>query len=81
MNLIPPQELADLWYLRYAYAWVRSNALPKELHGVADTLKKTNWLEYHMGLDKEGYFEVLQLKEERHANRRKQSVSAAHAQP
>ena len=81
MNLIPPQELADLWYLRYAYAWVMSNALPKELHGVADTLKKTNWLDYHMGLDKEGYFEVLQLKEERHANRRKQSVSATHAQP
>jgi hypothetical protein len=33
-----------------------------------------------MGLDKEGYFEVLQLKEERHANRRKQSVGATHAQ-
>jgi hypothetical protein len=74
MSLIPPQELADLWYLRYGYDWVKANALPKELCEVTDLLKKTSWLDYHMGLDKEGYFEVLQLKEERHANRRKQSV-------
>jgi hypothetical protein len=74
MNLIPPQELADLWYLRYGYDWVKANALPKELCEVTDLLKKTSWLDYHMGLDKEGYFEVLQLKKERHANRRKQSV-------
>jgi hypothetical protein len=40
MNLIPPQELADLWYLRYAYAWVRSNALPKELHGSSRHVKE-----------------------------------------
>ena len=74
MNLIPPQELADLWYLRYGYDWVKANALPKELCEVTDLLKKTSWLDYHMGLDKEGYFEVLQIKKERHANRRKQSV-------
>jgi hypothetical protein len=74
MSLIPPQELADLWYLRYGYDWVKANALPKELCEVTDLLKKTSWLDYHMGLDKEGYFEVLQLKKERHANRRKQSV-------
>jgi hypothetical protein len=34
-----------------------------------------------MGLDKEGYFEVLQLKKERHANRRKQSVGVTNTQP
>jgi hypothetical protein len=79
MNLIPPQELADLWYLRYGYTWVRYDALPEELDEVANLLKKTSWLDYHMGLDKEGYFEVLQLKEERHANRRKQGVSVTHA--
>jgi hypothetical protein len=40
MNLIPPQELADLWYLRYGYDWVKANALPKELCEVTDLLKK-----------------------------------------
>lgn len=79
MNLLPPQELAEMWYLRYGYTWVRSDSLSKELHEVADLLKKTSWLDYHMGLGKDGYFEALQLKEERHANRRKQGVGVTHA--
>jgi len=79
MNLIPPQELADLWYLRYGYNWVKSQDLTNELSEVANELKKSSWLDYHMGVGTEGYFEVLQLKEERHANRRKQGVGATHA--
>jgi hypothetical protein len=79
MSLIPPQELADLWFLRYGYAWVKTADLTPDVLEVADTLKKTSWLDYHMGVGAEGYFEVLQLKEERHANRRKQGVGATHA--
>jgi hypothetical protein len=38
MNLIPPQELADLWYLRYAYALGKGLTLyPKSFVEVADT--------------------------------------------
>lgn len=71
MSLLPPRELAELWYLRYGYNWVKSQDLTEELHEVADTLKKASWLDYHMGVGTEGYFEVLQLKEGRHADRRK----------
>lgn len=79
MNLLPPQELADLWYLRYGYEWVKAKDLTPELHAVADLLKKASWLDYHMGVGTEGYFEVIQLKEERHANRRKQGTGVTHA--
>ena len=64
MNLIEPSSLADVWYLRYQHSWVRLDSLPQELRCMADSLKKSGKLDYHMMVEKEGYYEVLKLRGE-----------------
>jgi hypothetical protein len=43
---------------------VRLDSLPQELRCMADALKKSGKLEYHMMIEKDGYFEVLKLRGE-----------------
>ena len=72
MSDIPPQQLADLWYLKFEYRWISHNTLDAEWRAIAKTLQKSNKIEYSLipcrnEIHVENFEEIYKLKES-HAN-------------
>jgi hypothetical protein len=74
VNQLTPQQLADLWYLKYEHKWIPREHLEPEWKKIANTLMKNSLLEYelsggwsqHYGNKKinVGVTEILKLKEQ-----------------
>ena len=65
MKKVQPQELANLWYLKYAYQWVAKDTLDKEWKDIGRELMRSNLADYTSinRPDKFGIMEVIKLKE------------------
>jgi hypothetical protein len=62
---VSPQELANLWYLKYEYQWVARDTLDKEWKDISRELMRNNLADYTVinRPDKFGSAEVVKLKE------------------
>jgi alpha-D-ribose 1-methylphosphonate 5-triphosphate synthase subunit PhnG len=69
MTKLTPQQLADVWYLRFGYSWVNStNVEDATWKKIIDALMRNSLLDYHLVQDRTGINEVYKLREN-HANR------------
>lgn len=69
MTKLAPQQLADVWYLRFGYSWVNSTDVEDETwKKIINTLMRHSLLDYHLVQDKAGIREVYKLREN-HADR------------
>lgn len=69
MTKLSPQQLADVWYLRFGYSWVDSTNVEDDTwKKMLDALMRNSFLDYHLVADKTGIKEVYKLREN-HANR------------
>lgn len=48
MNELTPQQLADLWYLRYENKWIAREHLDPDWKKIANTLMKNSLLDYEL---------------------------------
>lgn len=74
MNELTPQQLADLWYLRYENKWIPRDHLDPDWKKIANTLMKNSLLDYELsgGWPQHdgnknmsiGVIEILKLKEQ-----------------
>ena len=48
MNELTPQQLADLWYLRYENKWIPREHLDSDWKKIANTLMKNSLLDYEL---------------------------------
>jgi hypothetical protein len=71
VNELTPQQLADLWYLKYEYTWVQREKLDDDWRKIANTLMKNSFLDYEIAGGwahitpngkKQGVSEILRLK-------------------
>jgi hypothetical protein len=64
---LEPQELAELWYLKYGHQWQTKSLLDDDWKNIARVLMKNNLADYtlHNRPDKEGVTEIIKLKEPR----------------
>jgi hypothetical protein len=61
---VTPQQLADLWYLKFGYGWVTRSALDKDWKNISRELMKNNLAEYDLMNDpKYAITEIVKLKE------------------
>lgn len=73
MNELTPQQLADLWYLRYENKWIPREYLDPDWKKIANTLMKNSLLDYELSGGwpqhdgsrnmRIGVIEILKLKE------------------
>lgn len=68
MNRIEPQDLANLWYLKFGYKWVKSFELDTDWKKISRELMRSNLADYDTMLmvDTEQLTEIVKLK--KHAN-------------
>jgi hypothetical protein len=71
VNELTPQQLADLWYLKYEYTWVPREKLDEDWRKIANTLMKNSFLDYEIAggwayitpqREERGVSEILRLK-------------------
>lgn len=64
-----PEQMADLWYLRFKFSWVTSDKVKTEKwQQIVSELMKKNIIRYQLVPRRASYIECYQLKEE-YANR------------
>ena len=70
MIKLAPQQLADLWYLRFGARWVERRKLDAVWDDFYRTLKRTGYMDYEAISDPNtfGYIEVARLKGEQDAD-------------
>jgi hypothetical protein len=69
MTKLTPQQLADVWYLRFGASWVNSvDVEGATWKKIIDALMRNSLLDYHLVQDKTGIREVYKLREN-HADR------------
>jgi hypothetical protein len=68
MNSIEPQDLANLWYLKFGYKWVKGFELDADWKKISRELMRSNLADYDTMLmvDTEQLTEIVKLK--KHAN-------------
>jgi hypothetical protein len=68
MNSIGPQDLANLWYLKFGYKWVKGFELDADWKKISRELMRSNLADYDTMLmvDTEQLTEIVKLK--KHAN-------------
>jgi hypothetical protein len=68
MNRIEPQDLANLWYLKFGYKWVKGFELDADWKKISKELMRSNLADYDTMLmvDTEQLTEIVKLK--KHAN-------------
>ena len=68
MKRIEPQDLANLWYLKFGYKWVKSFELDTDWKKISRELMRSNLADYDTMLmvDTEQLTEIVKLK--KHAN-------------
>lgn len=69
MNTLSPQELANLWYLKFGSKWVIKDQLQDEWKVIGRELMKNNLADYELINDPQVSYatEIIKLKET-HAN-------------
>jgi hypothetical protein len=68
MSDIPPQQLADMWYLKFEYGWISHSTLDAEWRAIAKTLQKSNKIDYVLVAGSPNLFEEIYKLKESHAN-------------
>lgn len=65
MNTLSPQELANLWYLKFEHKWVARNDLPQDWKDIGRTLMQHNLADYEMlsVSNQRAAVEIIKLKE------------------
>ena len=65
MNKISPQELANLWYLKFGSKWVIRDELEDEWKAIGRELMKNNLADYELINDPQVSFstEIIKLKD------------------
>lgn len=64
MNMVAPQALANLWYLKYGHSWVTSTELSKDWKAISRELMKNNLADYEMLMNPQSpAVEIIKLKE------------------
>ena len=65
MNVLPPHQLADLWYLQFGDNWVARSTLSKDWKEISEKLKQNNLADYDLvyTADSQGMQEIIKLKE------------------
>lgn len=48
--MIEPNQLADVWYLKFGYEWVARPDLDEDWKKIADTLMKHDYLRYELSM-------------------------------
>ena len=68
MNRLEPQDLANLWYLKFGYKWVKGFELDADWKKISKELMRNNLADYDTMLmvDTEQLTEIVKLK--KHAN-------------
>ncbi len=68
MNRLEPQDLANLWYLKFGYKWVKGFELDADWKNISRELMRSNLADYDTMLmvDTEQLTEIVKLK--KHAN-------------
>jgi|688.fasta_scaffold291872_3 hypothetical protein len=68
MNRLEPQDLANLWYLKFGYKWVKGFELDADWKKISRELMRSNLADYDTMLmvDTEQLTEIVKLK--KHAN-------------
>ena len=68
MNKLEPQDLANLWYLKFGHKWVKSFELDADWKKISKELMRSNLADYDTMLmvDTEQLTEIVKLKT--HAN-------------
>lgn len=69
MNELPPQQLADLWYLKFGHAWISRSTLDDDWRSIVSTLMKTNKIDYVLVTGSPAVFEEVYKLKESHADR------------
>jgi len=66
MKTIPPQALADLWYLKFGHRWVNGFELSKDWRKISRELMRNNLADYETMLgtekQKQTIVEMVKLK-------------------
>lgn len=68
MSEISPQQLADLWYLKFQHKWIARVELDSDWRAIVKTLMQTNKVEYTMVPVTSNTFEEIYKLKENHAN-------------
>lgn len=65
MNTISPQELANLWYLKFGNGWVSREVLDSDWKNIGRELMKNNLADYDLVSDphRSVTIEIIKLKE------------------
>ena len=65
MNELSPQELSNLWYLKFGYAWIERDTLDKDWREISNKLMQNNLADYEimMTIDHNAASEIIKLKE------------------
>ena len=65
MNVLPPHQLADLWYLKFGTEWVVRSALDKDWKDISSKLMQNNLADYDLvhTADNFGMQEIIKLKD------------------
>jgi len=65
VNIISPQELANLWYLHFGNAWVTREGLDADWKNISRELMKNNLADYDLVNDphRSTTVEIIKLKE------------------
>jgi hypothetical protein len=58
-----PQQLAELWHLKFANKWVIQTDLPDDWRDIGNKLKRANLAQYELAFTEDGYKEYIKLKE------------------
>jgi len=68
MDELPPQQLADMWYLKFGHAWISRNSLSSDWRSIVSTLMKANKVDYVLVAGSPTVFEEIYKLKESHAN-------------
>lgn len=65
MNTLSPQELANLWYLKFEHKWVARDELPQDWKDIGRTLMQHSLADYEMisVSNQRASVEIIKLKE------------------
>lgn len=65
MNTLTPQELANLWYLKFEHRWVASGELDAEWRRIGNELMRNNLADYELLSSPQARHaaEIIKLKE------------------
>jgi hypothetical protein len=70
MNRLEPQDLANLWYLKFGYKWVKGFELDADWRKIGRELMRNNLADYEtmLGTEKQKQTIVEIVKLKKHAN-------------